>query len=268
MASLVAQMVKCLSAMQETQVQSWVGKMPWRMKWQPTAVLLPGKSHGQRSLVGYSPWGHKESDMTDRLHFTFTSFINGKLLTRVWLFTIPWNVAYQASPSMECSRQEYRSGLPFPSPGDLPNPGIKHRSSTLHADALLSEPPRKHNCQILKTTKISFSRLMNKLWYLKTVKYYLALKSNGLTAIKRHGENLNSYYYGKEAIWKDYILDDFMYIHDILEKAKLWRQLKICDHQKLWGKITGGEWRNLRAVKLVWWYHDGRHMSLQICPKR
>ena len=40
----------------------WVGKIPWRRKWQPTPVLLPGKSHGQRSPVGYSPWGRKESD--------------------------------------------------------------------------------------------------------------------------------------------------------------------------------------------------------------
>ena len=48
-----------------------VGKIPWRRKWQPTPVLLPGKSHGQRSLVGYSPWGRKESDRTDRLHFNF-----------------------------------------------------------------------------------------------------------------------------------------------------------------------------------------------------
>ena len=37
----------------------WVGKIPWRRKWQPTPVFLPGKSRGQRSLVGYSPWGHK-----------------------------------------------------------------------------------------------------------------------------------------------------------------------------------------------------------------
>ena len=44
----------------------------WRRKWQPTPVLLPGKSHGQRSLVGYSPWGRKESDMTERLHFHFS----------------------------------------------------------------------------------------------------------------------------------------------------------------------------------------------------
>ena len=41
-----------------------------RRKWQPTPVLLPGKFHGQRSLVGYSPWGRKELDTTERLHFT------------------------------------------------------------------------------------------------------------------------------------------------------------------------------------------------------
>ena len=44
--------------------------MHWRRKWQPTPVLLPGKSHGRRNLVGYSPWGGKESDTTERLHFT------------------------------------------------------------------------------------------------------------------------------------------------------------------------------------------------------
>ena len=45
----------------------WVEKIPWRKKWQPTPVLLPGKFHGQRSLVGYSPWDHKELDMTEQL---------------------------------------------------------------------------------------------------------------------------------------------------------------------------------------------------------
>ena len=54
---------------------------------------------------------------------------------------IPWTVAHQALLSMGFSRQEYWSGLPFPSPGDLPNPGIKPRSPTLQADALPSEPP-------------------------------------------------------------------------------------------------------------------------------
>ena len=44
----------------------WVGKIPWRRKRQPTLVFLPGKSHRQRGLVGYSPWGHNESDTTER----------------------------------------------------------------------------------------------------------------------------------------------------------------------------------------------------------
>ena len=48
---------------------TWVGKIPWRRKWKPTPVLLTGKSHGQRSLVGPSSWGLEESDTTERLHF-------------------------------------------------------------------------------------------------------------------------------------------------------------------------------------------------------
>ena len=59
----------------------------------------------------------------------------------VRLFATPWTVAYQAPPTMEFSRQEDWSGLPFPSPEDLPNPGIKLGSPTLQADALQSEPP-------------------------------------------------------------------------------------------------------------------------------
>ena len=66
-----------------------------------------------------------------------------KLLSCVWLSGTPWTVAYQASPSMGFSRQEYWSGLPFLSPGDLPDPGIKPGSPALRADALLSEPGSK-----------------------------------------------------------------------------------------------------------------------------
>ena len=58
-ASLVAQTVKRLPAMWETQFNPWVGTIPWRRKWQSTPVLLPGESHGWRSLVGYIPWGPK-----------------------------------------------------------------------------------------------------------------------------------------------------------------------------------------------------------------
>ena len=63
-----------------------------------------------------------------------------KSLSRVWLFAILWTVAHQAPPSRGFSRQEYWSRLPFASPGDLPDTGIKPRSSALQADALTSEP--------------------------------------------------------------------------------------------------------------------------------
>ena len=66
-----------------------------------------------------------------------------KSLSRVRLFATPWTVAYKAPPSMGFSRQECWSGLPFPSPGDLSNPGIEPRSPALRADALPSEPPGK-----------------------------------------------------------------------------------------------------------------------------
>ena len=58
-------------------------------------------------------------------------------------FANPWTVTHQAPPSLEFSRQGYWSGLPFPSPGDLPDPGIKPGSSILQADSLPSEPPGK-----------------------------------------------------------------------------------------------------------------------------
>ena len=64
-----------------------------------------------------------------------------KSLSHVRLFATPWIVAYQASPSVGFSRQEYWSGLLFPSPGYLPGPGIEPESPSLLADALPSEPP-------------------------------------------------------------------------------------------------------------------------------
>ena len=80
-ASLVAQGLKRLPPMRETRVRSSnagdpglvPGEDPWRRKWQSTPVFLPGEPHGQRSLVGYSPRGPKESDTTERLHLTLAS---------------------------------------------------------------------------------------------------------------------------------------------------------------------------------------------------
>ena len=132
----------------------WVGKIPWRRAWQATSVFLPGKSHGQRSLAGYSPWGDRESDMAYWLNnnlpgltvyfktlflmsiyliFYFLNILQFIIFSCCWTsklfpvvlllscqvmsisFVNPWTVAYQATLSMGFPRQEYWSGLPLPS---------------------------------------------------------------------------------------------------------------------------------------------------------
>ena len=65
-------LLKNLPVIQETWVDLWVWKIPWRMEWLPTAVFLPGEFHRKRSLVGYSPWGCKESDTTEQLTLSET----------------------------------------------------------------------------------------------------------------------------------------------------------------------------------------------------
>ena len=114
--------------------------------------------------MGYNPKGCKEADRTGRvsgpLCIPYTSmqcvhrsrniilylgnFISQskvKSLSRVQLFVTPWTVAYQVPPSKGFSRQEYLSGLPFPPPGDLPDPGIEPVSPALQTDSLPSELP-------------------------------------------------------------------------------------------------------------------------------
>ena len=76
---------------------------------------------------------------------------------------IPWSVVYQASPSMGFSRQVYWSGLPFPSQGDLPNPGIEPRSPALQADALPSEPPGKPKDRFIPWYFIIFIAMVNRI---------------------------------------------------------------------------------------------------------
>ena len=75
-------MIKSLPAVQETGVQSLGQVDPWRREWLTTPVFLPGESHGQGSLVGYSPWGCKESDVTEQLTHTHTYALNGCGRTR------------------------------------------------------------------------------------------------------------------------------------------------------------------------------------------
>ena len=94
------------------------------------AAILTDVKWGTRILS-------KETFISDSLQIVKMKV---KSLSRVWLFATPWTVAYQAPQSMGFFRQEYWSGLPFPSPGDLPNPGIEPWSPALQTDALPSEP--------------------------------------------------------------------------------------------------------------------------------
>ena len=115
-----------LQEIQETRAHSWVKRIPWRREWQPTPGFLPGKSHQQRSLAGYSPWGCKESDKTELLRFhlkhlflcvsvTYTvtnNIASGKEpachagdLKRCgfnpWVRKIPWSRAWQPTPESQ-----------------------------------------------------------------------------------------------------------------------------------------------------------------------
>ena len=92
MTSLVAQTVKRRVCLQcgRPGFDPWVGKIPWRRKWQSTSGLLLRKSHGQRSLVGYSPWGCKESDTTEQLHFHFQTMNIYYHSQSLWIQIYQW----------------------------------------------------------------------------------------------------------------------------------------------------------------------------------
>ena len=123
-----------------------------RMKiWQPVVADPPPKS---QNLPVDETQNTPASKFT--ASFVVVAFYS---LSRVRLFVTWWTVAHEAPPSMGCPRQEYWSGLPFPSPGDLPRPGIKPRSPALQADSLQSELPGKScflNWDTINTYYISF----------------------------------------------------------------------------------------------------------------
>ena len=93
-----------------------------------------------------------------------TLYMKVLVASRVRLFASPWTIAHQDPLSVGFSRQEYSSGLPFPSPKDLPDPGIKTRSPVLQADPLLSEPPGKPSSTLPKATD-DLKQKMNNIDY-------------------------------------------------------------------------------------------------------
>ena len=96
------------------------------------AIFSSTKSLSINTIINESVFlYHTLSELPPHDPLALTVRVKVKLLSRVWLFVTLWTVAYQASPSMGLSRQEYWSGLPFPSPGDLPDPGIEPRSPAL-----------------------------------------------------------------------------------------------------------------------------------------
>ena len=128
-----------------------------RGRWSPTNV---SRSRGRKGICSEVRWHRCWPDLTRLCPFwswdshislqlsLYQVWINHvwsevKSLSRVRLFPSPWTVAYQAPPSMGFSRQQYWSGLPFPSPGDLPDPGIKPGSPAFQADSWTSEPRGK-----------------------------------------------------------------------------------------------------------------------------
>ena len=146
----------------------WIGKIPWRRERLPTPIFWPGEFLiGFFVLMWLSIMSCLQILETNPLLITtsanifsqslgclfilfIASFDTWKLfsfvvqsLSHVRLFATPWSIAHQAPLSMGFSRQEYWSGLPFPSPGDLSNPGIEPSSPSLQIDALTSELPGK-----------------------------------------------------------------------------------------------------------------------------
>ena len=108
-----------------------------------------------------------------------------KLLSGVRLFATPWTIAYQAPLSMGFLRQEYWSGLPFPSPGDLPNPGIEPRSSTFQADTLTSEPPGKPSRHATRQIPLLSSPQASAIiWYWE--EEHVQLQANGYWGPSEH----------------------------------------------------------------------------------
>ena len=137
------------------------GLIPFRMDWldllagQGTLKSLLQYHSSKASILRHSAFfivqfSHPYVTTGKTIALTRQTFVGKvkvkvKLHSRVQLFETPWTVAHQAPLSIAFSRQKYWSGLPFPSPGDLPDPGIEPRSPTLQADALTSEPPGKQS---------------------------------------------------------------------------------------------------------------------------
>ena len=147
-------------------------KMP-QMFYTPIGDPLSQASQGCCKRVPQTGW----LNLVKIYFLTFLRLV--LMLSHVQLFATPWTVAHQAPLSMGFSRQEYHNGLPFPPPGDLPNPGIKAESPALQADSLplshLGSPflearnPKSRAVSPLKLPGKNLSLFLPKFWWLSTI---------------------------------------------------------------------------------------------------
>ena len=119
----------------------WVGEIPWRKKWQPTPVFLPGKSHGWRSLAGYSPKGHHKSVATESTHTHTTPFfqwVSGSFSKDIARFT----EIFTDSASFMCPTSEPSLGKDTSKVWDIPNEPVYETIKLLDTE---NRPPHVEN---------------------------------------------------------------------------------------------------------------------------
>ena len=117
--SLVAQGQRIHLECRRFRLNPWVGKIPWRRAWQPTPVLLPGESHGQRRLEGYSPWGHQELDTIEwlSLSLSFHHIVQKEPTSLLGVHTLSGAISEKQSshlPSLARWRQRWWDCWPLP----------------------------------------------------------------------------------------------------------------------------------------------------------
>ena len=153
----MAQMVKNLLLMRETQVRSLDQKIPWRRAWQPTLVFLPGESHGQKSLAGYSPWGHKESDTAEQLtHNTLLHFCHSSVPSLILSNTLNPSLILKAKRTLSLYDPITILRVAFPGPLQTRN-GFQKKQANLKDRIIAPLPSKLSSKHLLLDTSPAYS---------------------------------------------------------------------------------------------------------------
>ena len=175
----------------------WVRKISWRREWQSTPAF-PGKFHGQRSLVGYSPWGHKESDMTDRLTLTLSRLIEQNELNNILKITGIWRslINNNSLPTLHLSHFQFRpyvalwwifllQGCSQRSPKTIFNQIkelIKAKRKCIHFSF---QAPKGWSCFLFVWSRLNWPNAIEQRKFLILVLKLVLVLQNGLETINR-----------------------------------------------------------------------------------